>query len=167
MPSVISLMKLLRPDRFREANLEADVAAQRRTELLGDPRGDAAGGDAARLRVADQPRDAAAHFQADLRQLRRLARACLAADDHHLMVADGGRDLLTPGSDWQFRVESDLGRRVRAGLATRQGLPQIILETPQPRMDLLALAGRGADRPQRITQAVTVGDHRQGDLRFQ
>ena len=50
-------------------------------------------GDAARLGVADQAVEAAAEFEADLRQLRRLARAGLAADDDDLMLLDGCRDL--------------------------------------------------------------------------
>ena len=68
-----------------EADLVADDLAERRLQLLGDALGDARRGDAARLRVADQaaavgarPRPSA---ERDLRQLRRLARAGLAADD--------------------------------------------------------------------------------------
>ena len=86
-------------EAFRAAAiLEADLVADRWPsgvfEFLGDARGDRAGGDAPRLRVADEAGDAAAHLQADLRQLRRLARAGLAADDDHLVLLDGAADLV-------------------------------------------------------------------------
>ena len=55
--------------------------AERVFELLGDARGHGAGGDAARLRVADDAGDAAPELEAYLRQLRGLARAGLAAED--------------------------------------------------------------------------------------
>ena len=49
-------------------------------------------------------RDAgAAELEADLRQLRRLARAGRAGDDHDLVVADGARDLVPCGADGQLR----------------------------------------------------------------
>ncbi len=110
----------LRADRFGEADLETDLASQRRAELLGNPRGDAAGGDPPRLRMADQPGDAASHFQADLGQLRRLAGAGLAANDHYLVVANGGRDFLPPGGDRQLHVIADIGDRPRPRFAAAE-----------------------------------------------
>ena len=62
-------------DPVVEADGVADARAERCAQLLGDPLGDRAGGDAARLGVADQPVDAAAELEAQLRQLRALARA--------------------------------------------------------------------------------------------
>ncbi len=84
-----------------EAHLEADGVAERGFQFLGDARGDGARGDAPRLRVADQAGDAALQLEADLGQLRGLARAGLAADDDDLVGGDGARDLLAPGDDRQ------------------------------------------------------------------
>jgi hypothetical protein len=77
-----------------EAHLVADDLAERRLQLLGDPPGDARGGDPARLGVADQAAAvgaAPAHRQRDLRQLGRLARAGLAADDDRRVIAQRRR----------------------------------------------------------------------------
>ncbi len=65
-----------------------DVRAERRSEFVGNAFGDRSGGNSARLRVTDHALDAAARFEAQLRQLGALARAGLAGDDHHLVVAD-------------------------------------------------------------------------------
>ena len=51
----------------------------------------------------------AAELEADLRQLRRLARAGRAGDDHDLVVADGARDLVPRGADGQLRRVGDDG----------------------------------------------------------
>ena len=106
-----------------EAHLEADQV--RVLELLPEPGGDAARGDAARLGAADQSGPAGAavvggatfaalpsrvsgassspltrrlglqcHLQRHLGQLCGLAGAGLAADDHHLVPAQGGNDLI-------------------------------------------------------------------------
>ncbi len=74
-----------------EPHLEADRVAELHLELLGEPRGDRLRRDPARLRVADHPRDAAAGLEADLRQLRRLAAAGVAADDDHAMPSRAPR----------------------------------------------------------------------------
>ena len=86
MPSVISLMYVCDERASAKRTLKPTSRLSGEAELVGDPRGHAAGGDAARLRVADQPLDAAAQLQADFRQLRRFARAGFAANDHHLAV---------------------------------------------------------------------------------
>ena len=88
-----------------EADLVADDAAELARQLLRDTRRRRARGDPARLRVADQAGGAAPEFEADFRDLRRLARAGLAADDHHLMRGDQRGDLGTPLIDRQFRRE--------------------------------------------------------------
>ncbi len=72
---------------IRESHLVADDVAQLGAELLRDALGYRAGGDAARLGVADA---FAAEFERDLGDLRGLSRARLARDDHHLVVADRG-----------------------------------------------------------------------------
>ena len=56
MPSVISLTSVSVADLVGEADLPADRLAERGVQLLGDPLGHRAGGDPARLGVADQAR---------------------------------------------------------------------------------------------------------------
>ena len=90
-----------------ESHLVADGRAEFGADLLGDAVGDRPGGDPARLRVADQAVDAAAEFEADLRQLGGLARAGLAGHDHHLVVADRGGDVVLALRDRQFRRVRD------------------------------------------------------------
>ena len=97
-----------------EADLVADRVAEPRAELLRDSRRDCARGDPARLRVADQPALAAAVREAYLRKLRRLSRACLAADDHDRVVADGCGDLVRALRDRQFGWVRDRGAARRA-----------------------------------------------------
>jgi hypothetical protein len=82
-----------RRDLVGEADLEADMAAEFRFQFLADARRRGARGDAPRLGVADQAVQAAADFEADLRQLRGLARAGLAADYHHLVLLNRRADL--------------------------------------------------------------------------
>ena len=50
-----------------EANLEADLLADRGSQLFAQPGSDRAGGDPSRLRVADHAGYAAANFEADFR----------------------------------------------------------------------------------------------------
>ena len=55
--------------------------------------------------MADGTGDAASRFEADLGQLRGLARAGLAADDDDRVLLDGLADLLAIGRDRQlFRI---------------------------------------------------------------
>ncbi len=72
---------------IREAHLETDGLADAHVELGGEPARDGLRGDAPRLRVADHPVDAAARLEAELRQLRRLAAARVAADDDDAMLS--------------------------------------------------------------------------------
>ena len=76
-----------------EADLVADLAPQLDLQLPGDARGDAGGGDAARLGDADVRREAAAHGEADLGELRGLAGAGLARDDDHRVRVDRRGDV--------------------------------------------------------------------------
>jgi hypothetical protein len=71
-----------------EAHGVADRVAERHLELVGDPLGHRPCRDAPRLGVADDPAHAAPELEADLRQLRRLARPGLARHHHDLVVAD-------------------------------------------------------------------------------
>ena len=78
-------------------HLEADDLAQRRLQLFGDALGHARSRDPPRLRVADQLAGvglAAPELQRDLRQLRGLAGAGLAAHDDHLVRLQCLRDLV-------------------------------------------------------------------------
>ncbi len=90
-----------------EAHLIADQLAQRRADFLGHASGDAARGQPTRLGVADQTVDAAADFQADLRQLSGLARAGLAGDHQYLMFLQRRLDLVALGGDRQGIVVAD------------------------------------------------------------
>ena len=98
-----------------EADLVADRGAHRLAQLVGDPRGHRARGDAPRLRVADLPPHAAPGREADLGQLRGLAGAGLAADDDDLVRADRALDLAGALRDRQ------LGREVEARHARGAG----------------------------------------------
>ena len=99
----------VRPRLVGEAHLVADRPAQLDPELLGDPLGDAARRDPARLRVADQPVHPAAELEADLRQLRGLARPGLPRHDHHLVVADRRGDVCPPCGDREHLGIADHG----------------------------------------------------------
>jgi hypothetical protein len=79
-----------------EAHLVADRVGAGGAELRRDALRDGAGGDAPRLRVPDGAEHAPAHLERDLGQLRGLARAGLARDDDHLVVGEGGLDVLDP-----------------------------------------------------------------------
>ena len=88
-----------RRDLLVEAYLVADIGAQRRAHFFGNAGGDAAGSNAARLGMADEPAPAGAivahapaGLQAELGQLGGLARPGLAGDDDHAVVADGFDD---------------------------------------------------------------------------
>ena len=84
-------------------HLETHHLAQRRFQLLGNPLGDATGGNPAWLGVADEfgmlarrvIALAAPHGQSDFWQLRRLARAGLTTHDDDLILSQGRHDLVT------------------------------------------------------------------------
>ena len=86
-------------DAVVEAHGVPDGGADRRAQLTGEALGDRAGGDTAGLGVPDQPGDAASGLDAQLGQLRALARTGLAGDDQHLVPADGSEQLVVPGGD--------------------------------------------------------------------
>ncbi|GAA1998587.1 hypothetical protein GCM10009755_02400 [Brevibacterium samyangense] len=115
-----------------ETHLIADALPELLAEFLREATGDRAGGDPARLGVADHPGDTEAEFEADLRDLGRLARTGLTGDDDDLVLPDRLRDLVTVLADRQLRrvrdVEGDTGagrpaafeaRRVLLGLLPR------------------------------------------------
>src|SRR4030095_886625 len=89
-------------DLVGEADLVPDRGAQRRAELLRDAFRDGPGRDPARLGVPDLAAYAAAQFETDLRQLGGLPGAGLAGHYDHLVVPDGGGDLVAAPADRQF-----------------------------------------------------------------
>ncbi|BDZ55790.1 hypothetical protein GCM10025870_28630 [Agromyces marinus] len=89
-----------------EPHLVADEVAELDAEFVGDPLGDGPRRDAAGLRVRDR---LAPELEADLRQLRGLARAGRARDDDDLVVADGARDVVASTADRQVGRVRDRG----------------------------------------------------------
>ena len=98
-----------------KTHLEADHVTEWRLQFLRDALGHRAGGDAPRLRVADQlalPRRlvqlATAEQQGNLRQLRGFARTGLSANDDDLVCLDGGGNFVAPGRHRQRFRKLDL-----------------------------------------------------------
>ncbi len=99
-------------DLVGEAHLVADDPTRLPagfTQLLGNPLGHRAGRQPARLGVADQPAHTSSQLQADLRKLGRLSGAGLTGEDHNLVVADRGEDLVLLLADRQFLRVADPG----------------------------------------------------------
>lgn len=119
------------PSTVVEAHFVPHRHAQRAAQLLGDTRRHAARRDAPRLGVADVTRHTTPQRQADLGQLRRLARAGLTADDHHLMRGNSGGDLLAPRADWQLSGKSGNGQQRFAAGAARLGNPHHLAQDVQ------------------------------------
>ena len=119
-------------DVLGETHLVADRAAQRRLQLLGHAPRDRARGDAARLRAAYQAGDAATGRQAELGQLRGLARTGFAGDDDDLVLADQLDDGFGFAADRQIVVEggqralrlATLALAHRARQCLHEGRPQ-------------------------------------------
>ena len=108
----------LDPARLRrpvgEPDLVADQVAELGLQLRGDPLGHRAGRDPAGLGVPDQAAaragPAAAELEADLRDLGGLPGPGLPGDDHDLVVADRGGDVLAALGDGQLGWVGDLHR---------------------------------------------------------
>ena len=77
-----------------EAHLVADQVAERHLHLLGEALGHRPRGDPPGLGVPDLPGAAEPELEAHLRQLGGLAGARLAGDDDHLVLAQGGEDVV-------------------------------------------------------------------------
>ena len=119
-----------------EADLEADRLAELALQLVRDPRGGRARGDAPRLGVADQPFHAAAELEADLGELGGLAGAGLAADDDDLVGADRARDVLA------LRADRQVGRELRprqVGAPRRELFPGVALQDAAGRREAPAV----------------------------
>ena len=126
-----------------EADFHADPGADLRLQFLRQPRRHRARRQPARLRVADQPARTAPEFEADLRQLRRLARAGFAADDDHLILGDQLGNVGPPLVDRQVGLEFRL-RQLAAPFGHRR--PRCREQGGQIGLRLLAL------RPDRLLQ---------------
>ncbi len=143
-----------------EAHLITHQLTQRRADLLGHARGDAARRQPARLGVADQPVHTASDFQADLRQLRGLARAGFTGDHQHLMLFQRGLDLIALGGNRQAVVVA----HYRHTPAPRLDLGHRCLETLKPLGEAFGvdrrIAGLLAQVVQLTAQAMAVSEHR-------
>jgi hypothetical protein len=95
-----------------EAHLIADGVSEVLVEFVGDAFGHGPGRDPSGLSVTDESVDAETELQADLRQLRGLARPRLTGDDDDLVVPDRLGDLILRGGDRQI---------VRVGHGDRMG----------------------------------------------
>ncbi len=137
-----------------EAHLIADQLTERRTDLLGHPRGHTARRQPSWLGVADQAMLATTDLQADLRQLGGLARAGFAGDHQHLMLFQRRLDLVALGSNRQGVVIA----HHRHAQAPRLDLGARRLKTLQP-LRLLGVIGLFLQLMQLPAQTMAVGDH--------
>jgi len=114
--------------------------------------------DAARLGVTDGAKDAAAGLETQLRQLRGLARASLAANDQALRRANGVYDLLAKMIDRKF--DAHRGRRnsrpSRLGLGSGLGNPRLNPFKSSPRHRIVLPPLESADSTQ---QGSPIGEH--------
>jgi hypothetical protein len=91
----------------REAYFASDLPAPCRVEFLGDAARDRQRRDTPGLRARDPAIHTSARLEADLGQLRRLARTGLPRNNHDRMVAQGFEDFLLPGRNGQLAVNRD------------------------------------------------------------
>ena len=102
-----------------KAHLVADDVAQVRLQFFGDALRNRTCRNAARLRVGDHARFAAAGHHGDLRELRRFARPRLTADDDDAVVAHGANELFAVFGDGESRHQFE-GRHGRAALGVAE-----------------------------------------------
>ena len=153
----------VRACRVLEADLVADEALGRLGQFVREAVGETAGGDAPRLRAADEPRGAAPERQADLRDLRGLARARLAADDGDGVVANESRDLVAVLRDGEVLGKARLGKAGETrGAASARSLEEIgqqrALALDGPALSRAAIDRRGERRDLRM-----IGGERAGE----
>jgi hypothetical protein len=141
-----------------EADRVADRLADPDAELVGDALGDRASGQPARLRVGDRAAHAAPELEADLRQLRRLARAGLAGDDHDLVACDRGEQVVATCADRQLRRVADGGHGRAAALHRRLGAGDLAKQRVE-----LALVVAAAHAIQAPAQAVLVAQRQRAE----
>ena len=102
-------------DLVGEPHRVADGLAEGYGQLVGDALRDGTGRKPAGLGVPDHAPHAAAGLQADLGQLGGLARSGLPRHDDHLVLADGGREVIAAGTDRKVRVGDGRHRRGTGG----------------------------------------------------
>ena len=118
----------LGPDVVVEPHLVADHRPGLALQLLGDARGQAAGGDAPRLGVTDTAEDAAPEGEAELGQLGRFARSGLAAEDDDLVGTNQLGDLVPPPGDGEFLRESGHGEGLPPSSGYARGVAHLVRE---------------------------------------
>ncbi len=149
-----------------EADRVADRVAERDVELVGDPLGHGARGDAPRLGVADRPAHAATELEADLRQLGRLARPGLARDDDDLVVADRREQVVAAGADRQLLGVGDRGHRRAAPRDARLG-PLDLADEARERAGPLVRVRRAAQLVEAPDEPVLVAQRQLAQARAQ
>ncbi len=102
-----------------EAHLVTDRAAEFGFQFERDTRCHGARRHAARLGVADDAQYTTPQCQADLRQLRGLARAGLAAHDHHLVIRNGARQVRALLHHRQIGRELYCGKGIKPSFAAQ------------------------------------------------
>ena len=165
------LDRRLLADVVVEAHLIADQCAERRLQLFRYAPRDRARGNPARLGAADHAGGAATGGQAELRQLRGLARTGFARNHHHLMIADQRDDAFALACDGQGGIDLErLRKRRRTGLACRHRSGQRIGEgglrrgiaglcapaRPQPKQPSTVARQPAVDRPPCALQRAVV-----------
>src|SRR2546430_296289 len=125
-------------------------------EFLGDAFGDGACGDAARLGVADQARDASAQLQADFGELGGLPRAGFAGEDDHLVVGDGVFDLVAALDDRERIGVGGLGEVALALLAAAQRAVDVGGDLGEGVRDVPTLVDAALDAAEAAAQGVAV-----------
>ncbi len=149
-----------------EADLVADGAARFGPELGGNARRHPARRDTPRLGVSNKPSDATPDGKADLGQLCGFARACLAANDGHLMIREGGRDLLGRRGDGQIEHKRWLRQRSEPPLPLLCRTLDIAAQA-RPRPAGVAGASFSSQSRKPPGQPRLVRQHAVGDGRFE
>ena len=93
----------VRANPVGKADRVAHGGAEGGAEFVGDALGDGACGNPSWLGMADDPGLTAPGFEAQLGQLRALARSGLSCHDDHLVVGDGGEQLLPASCNGELR----------------------------------------------------------------
>ena len=111
-----------------ETDRVTDRPAERYVELVGDPLRHGARREPPRLGVGDGPAHAPAELEAELGQLRRLARPGLPGHDHDLVIGNRGEQVVATRGHRQLRRIGDRGDRRAPSLHPRLRLRQLVLE---------------------------------------
>jgi hypothetical protein len=150
-----------------EAHAEADVLSERAAQLLCDARSHGARCNPARLGVRDHAGHSALELQADLGQLRGLARSGLAANDHDLVRGDRPGDLVPALADRELlRVRERRQRCEARAAAARRRFDLRCQRCERSRIGTAPTRGILQAR-QRHAQPVTLAQHGFAELALQ